>query len=164
MKTAVLISVVGVLCGCAATGENLKSNVYQAGQVNRVQEARSVQIISVLAAKIEVDNSQQKKQAQVGGATLGALAGGLGGGFGGLSGWGTAGTAAAGGVAGAAAGSLVPDTNLVDGVTIAYSEDERMFTSTQVGQKCEFKIGLAMIVSTGGDETRIQPNAECPVE
>jgi outer membrane lipoprotein SlyB len=164
MNKIALLAVVSILSGCAATGENLQSNVYRAGQVNTAQAARSIKIITILPAKIEVDNSEQKKQAQVGGALLGALAGGLGGGFGGLGGLGTTGTTIAGGAVGAAAGSMVSDKILVDGVSIAYSENGKMFTSAQVGRACEYKIGATIIISTSPTETRIQPNATCPVE
>ena len=164
MNKIALLAVVSILSGCAATGENLQSNVYRAGQVNTAQAARSIKIITVLPAKIEIDNAEQKKQAQVGGAILGALAGGLGGGFGGLGGLGTTGTTIAGGAAGAAAGSLVSDKILVEGVSIAYSENGKMFTSAQVGRACEYRPGATIIISTSPTETRIQPNASCPVE
>jgi outer membrane lipoprotein SlyB len=164
MNKIALLAVVSILSGCAATGENLQSNVYRAGQVNTAQAARSIKIITILPAKIEVDNSEQKKQAQVGGAILGALAGGLGGGFGGLGGLGTTGTTIAGGAVGAGAGSLVSDKILVEGVSIAYSENGKMFTSAQVGRACEYRPGATIIISTSPTETRIQPNASCPVE
>ena len=164
MNKIALLAVVSILSGCAATGENLQSNVYRAGQVNTAQAARSIKIITVLPAKIEVDNAEQKKQAQVGGAILGALAGGLGGGFGGLGGLGTTGTTIAGGAVGAGAGSLVSDKILVEGVSIAYSENGKMFTSAQVGRSCEYHQGAAIIISTSPTETRIQPNASCPAE
>ncbi len=164
MNKIALLAVVSILSGCAATGANLQSNVYRAGQVNTAQAARSIKIITILPAKIEVDNSEQKKQAQVGGAILGALAGGLGGGFGGLGGLGTTGTTIAGGAVGAAAGSLVSDKILVEGVSIAYSENGKMFTSAQVGRACEYRPGATIIISTSPTETRIQPNASCPEE
>ena len=164
MNKIALLAVVSILSGCAATGANLQSNVYRAGQVNTAQAARSIKIITILPAKIEVDNSEQKKQAQVGGAILGALAGGLGGGFGGLGGLGTTGTTIAGGAVGAAAGSLVSDKILVEGVSIAYSENGKMFTSAQVGRACEYRPGATILISTSPTETRIQPNASCPVE
>lgn len=77
MNKLVLIAVVSILTGCAATGENLKGNVYKAGQVNTAQAARGIRILKLMPAQVEVDNSQQKQQAQVGGAVLGALAGDL---------------------------------------------------------------------------------------
>lgn len=153
-----------IITGCAATGENLKGNVYQAGQVNQMQAARSVRIISILPAQVEIDNSKQKQQAQVGGAMLGALAGGLGAGLGtDTVGWGILG-AAGGGAVGAAAGSLVNDRILVQGVTLGYTENGRMFSSTQVGQPCEFMLGTSMIIATMQGETRIQSNANCTVK
>ncbi len=165
MKKLALIAVVAtILNGCAATGENLKANVYKAGQVNSAQAARAIQIIAILPAQIEVDNTKQKQTAQVVGGMLGAVAGGLGGAYGGIGGLGTAGTTIAGGAVGAAAGSLVSDKVLVEGVSIAYSENGKMFNSAQVGRACEFKVGTTIIISTSPTETRIQPNATCPVE
>ena len=154
-----------VLAGCAATGENLRSNTYTAAEVNKAQNAEVIEIISVMDAKVVVDNSEQKRKAQTGGATLGALAGGLGGGLGGLSAGGTAGTTVAGGAIGVAAGSMVSETVMVDGVTIGFRKGAggQVMTSSQVGRKCEFQPGTALLVSTGSrSETRIQPNATCP--
>lgn len=154
-----------LITGCAATGDSLKGNVYKAEQVNTTQSARGIKILKLMPAQVEVDNAQQKKQAQIAGGVLGALAGGLGGGFGGLGAAATTGTTVAGGAVGVAAGSMVADKVLVQGVTIAYSENNKMLTSTQVGQLCEFKLGDAVLVSTNNqNETRIQPNATCPVE
>ena len=154
MNKMVIIAVVIGLTGCAATGENLKGNVYKAGQVNTTQNARGIKILKLMPAQVEVDNAQQKKQAQI-----------AGGGFGGLGAAATTGTTVAGGAVGVAAGSMVADKVLVQGVTIAYSENNAMFTSTQVGQLCEFKLGDAVLVSAANqNETRIQPNAACPVE
>jgi len=167
MKTKKLITISALiaLSGCAATGENLKGNVYKAGQVNSSQNARTIKITAVLPAQIEVDNSKQQKQAMVAGGALGALAGGLAGGFGGIGTAGTVGTTVGGGALGAAAGSMVSDKVLVEGVSIAYLENGKMFTSAQVGKLCEFKANeVALIISTGPNETRIQPNATCPVE
>ncbi len=166
MKAQKIITVLAiiVMSGCAATGENLKGNVYKAGQVNAAQEARGIKILKLMPAQVEVDNSQQKQQAQVVGGVLGALAGGLGGGLGRIGTGGTVATTAGGAALGVAAGSLVADKVLVEGVTIAYSENGKMFTSTQVGRLCEYKLGDAVVVSTGQNETRVQPNATCPVE
>ena len=147
--------------GCA-TGLNLRAHTYSAEQVNTRQEARLIEIISVMPAKVVVDNSEQKQNAQIAGTTLGALAGGLAGGLGGLTSGGTAGTTAAGGIVGVAAGSMAPNSVAVDGVTIGYRDGQanKIFTSSQVGMECEFVKGTALLVSTVKGETRIQPNAE----
>ncbi len=158
-----IIIIASMLVGCAATGSNLRGDVYRSDQVNTTQSARGIKILKIMPAQVEVDNTKQKRTAQIGGAILGAVAGGLAGGFGGIGSLATAGTAATGGVIGAAAGSLVDDKILVQGVTIGYSEHERMFTSTQVGEPCEFKLGDAVIVATDRNETRVQSNATCPV-
>ena len=165
MKTQKIIVILSIIAmtGCAATGQNLKGNVYKAGQINTAQAARGIKILKLMPAQIEVDNTQQKHQAEVAGGVLGALAGGLGGGFGGIGVGGTVATTAAGGAIGVAAGSLVSDKVLVEGVTIAYSENASMFTSTQVGILCEYKLGDAVVISTAQNETRVQSNATCPV-
>lgn len=152
------------LSGCQQPGQDLAANVYQAGQVNQQQAVKTVTILSVLPAKVEVDNRANQRTAQVAGALFGAIAGGLIGNAVGrpYSGATLLGTSA-GGVAGLAAGSAVSSTALVDGVTIAYENSvHHLFSSTQVGKLCQFKSGTAILVSTGHGETRLQPNAFCP--
>lgn len=162
-RVATVISACLLLTACEQPGSNLGANVYQADQVNQAQNAKVITILSLSPAKVEVSNAQNQKAAEVAGGLLGAVAGGL---IGGNVSGGTVGTglggAALGGVGGAAAGSLVSSTALVDGVTIGYSEDGALRTSTQVGQMCQFKLGQALVVSTQQNETRVQPNAECP--
>ncbi|MFP3098520.1 hypothetical protein I4W53_20105, partial [Kluyvera sichuanensis] len=41
-------------------------------------------------------------------------------------------------------------------------EGTKVYTSTQVGKACQFTNGLAVVISTNYNETRIQPNATCP--
>lgn len=160
LASTVLIS----LSGCQAPGQQYAANVYTAGQVNSRQSAETVQILAVLPARVQVDNSQNKQTAQVIGGILGVLAGGL---IGANSGryhqTNTVLGATAGGVAGVAAGSLVSNTTLVDGVSIAYKQDGKVYNSAQVGQLCQFTLGTAIVISTGSNETRIQPNATCPL-
>jgi outer membrane lipoprotein SlyB len=151
--------------GCAANGQQNRADVYKAGQVNTAQEANTVKILAVLPAQIEVDNSQQKKQAQVGGAVLGAILGGVAGNA--VSnhsnkGTLTAGGAVVGGGAGLVAGSMVDDKTLVPGVSLTYVLNSRTLHSAQVGRLCEFEPGKAIMISTKMNETRIQPNAACP--
>jgi outer membrane lipoprotein SlyB len=154
------ISALSLLAGCTPPGADLQANVYQAGQVNQQQAAEVVTILSISPAKVEVDNAQAQRTAQVGGTILGAVLGGvLGNNMGshnGLAG------GVVGGVAGATAGSLVPGTTMVDGVTLGYSEGGNLLTSTQVGEMCQFAPGKSLVVSTQANETRIQPNAVCP--
>lgn len=166
MKTffhAVCVSGAVLVAGCAATGEQYQANVYKAGQVNTKQEAKTVQILAVLPAKIEVDNAKQQKAAQVTGALLGAA---LGAGIGDRAthgrGTATAGGAIGGAALGAGAGSLVSDKALVDGVSLAYVEEGKTLSSAQVGKLCEFQPGMAIVISTSPSETRVQPNAVCP--
>lgn len=151
------------LAGCQTPGQEYGANVYNAGQVNTRQEAVTVQIIAVLPAKVQVSNAQNQRAAQIAGGVLGALAGGLAGAnIGRYHQTNTVLGAAGGGVAGAAVGSLVPGMVLVDGVSIAYKQEGKVYNSAEVGQLCQFQPGTAVMVSTGPNETRIQPNAVCP--
>jgi hypothetical protein len=56
---------------------------------------------------------------------------------------------------------LVSDKVMVDAVSLTYSENNKIYTSTQVGQACEFKPGVALVISTQANETRVQPNSVC---
>lgn len=155
------------LAGCQAPGENLRSDVYRADQVNSAQEATVINILAVLPAKIEADNTQQKQAAQLAGGFLGAVAGGVAGSN--LAGGsnkvvGTTLGAVGGGGAGALAGSLVPGKVLVEGISITYELKGRTLNSAQVGKQCEFVPGKAVLISTGPGVTRIQPNATCPAQ
>lgn len=164
-KITTLLASIPVLfaAGCAQPGANLGANVYQAGQVNQRQAAKVVNVLAVLPARVEVSNQQNKATAQMVGGLLGAIGGAaLGGGLAHNGGTALFGGAAGGGI-GVAAGSIVPDSVLVEGVSLTYVEDGQTLNSAQVGKACEFRPGEAIVVSTGGSETRVQPNAECPV-
>jgi outer membrane lipoprotein SlyB len=162
-KSTIALAVIAAmtLSGCVTTGEGLQANVYKAGQVNQVQEAKVIRIMAILPAKIEVDNSEAKKQAQIGAAVFGAILGAALGNRSSNADGGAIG-AVAGGAAGAAAGNMVGDKVLVDGVSLTYELRNRILTSTQVGKLCEFKIGASVMISTSPTETRIQPNDSCP--
>ena len=151
------------LTGCQSNADYLASDVYDTTQVNSKQETKTVTILSVLPAKIAVDNKANKEAAQTFGAVLGAVAGGI---AGHNIKSGSALSTAAGGVGGAAigaaAGSLVKDKTIVEGVSLSYKEGTKVYTSTQVGKTCQFTTGLAVMISTKENETRIQPNATCP--
>jgi outer membrane lipoprotein SlyB len=158
------VSAMTLLAGCQQPGANLQPNVYRAGQVNQQQEAVVVNILAILPAKIEVSNEQARATAQL----LGGLAGAIGGGVIGNNVARHSATnvlvgGAAGGAAGALAGSLVPNTTLVDGVSLTYMRNGRTLNSAQVGRVCDFKPGSAIVISTAANETRIQPNDTCPV-
>jgi len=161
----VALCVSSLVSGCQATGENLGSNVYHADQVNSRQEAKTITIVAIMPAKVEIDNSKQKKTAQTIGLILGAVAGAaVGHSLGDQSATNMTIGAAGGAAAGAAAGSMVDDKVLVDGVSITYNDSGKIFSSAQVGKMCEYVPGLAVVIATNASETRIQPNAICPVE
>ncbi|EIP8323779.1 hypothetical protein LT263_003513, partial [Salmonella enterica subsp. enterica serovar Kentucky] len=65
------------LAGCQSNADDYAADVYQTGQLNAKQETKTVNIISVLPAKVAVDNTANKKTAQTFGAILGAVAGGV---------------------------------------------------------------------------------------
>jgi outer membrane lipoprotein SlyB len=154
------------LAACQTPGETSAPNVYTEGQVNTRQEAKVVKILAVLPAKVQVDNSQNQRAAQLVGGLLGAAGGGIlgarldashalaGGSVGALG----------GGVAGAAAGSLVPGKVMVAGVSITYEANGGTYNSAQVGRLCEYAPGKAIVITTSPAETRIQPNAACSIE
>lgn len=166
MKKTVFSLLMGtvLLAGCAPTGQDLASNVYSGNQVNTRQEVNTVRIISIIPAKVVVDNSQQRDTAQTAGALLGAVAGAVIGHQYSDSG------AVAGGVAGGTLGALgassLETKKLVEGVTLTYqtfSQPPKTYSSTQVGRSCQFQPGLATMITTKYNETRIQPNAACPI-
>lgn len=152
-----------ILAGCQSNADEHAADVYQTDQLNAKQETKTVNIISILPAKVAVDNTQNKQAAQAFGAVIGAVAGGIAGhNVGSGSTLNTTAGAVGGGAAGAAAGSLVKDKTLVEGVSLTYKEGTKVYTSTQVGKSCQFTTGLAVVISTNYNETRIQPNAKCP--
>lgn len=167
MKKTAIFCLVVMLTGCATTGEQYGASVYKAGQVNQAQSVKTIQILAVVPAKIEVDNSKARQNAQAAGALVGALLGAAAGDKNRNNrGKATAAGTVAGGTIGAAvAGGVASDAVLVDGVTITYKDGSQVLSSTQVGKACEFKAGqIAMLVSTNNNETRIQPNSpeNCP--
>ncbi len=58
--------------------------------------------------------------------------------------------------------SNADDKTLVEGVSLTYKEGTKVYTSTQVGKECQFTTGLAVVITTTYNETRIQPNTKCP--
>lgn len=157
-----VLAAVILVAGCQTAGDEYRADSFQAGQVNSQQAARTVKIITVSPARVEVTNESNKKAATMIGGLLGAVGGGV---LGNTRNRDTAIVGAVGGgVAGAMAGSMVNDKALVPGVLISYSENGRVFTSVQVGKLCEFAVGeISLIVTSMRNETRIQPNAVCPV-
>lgn len=152
-----ILSILG-LVGCV-TGSQYRADSYDASLVNTEQEAIPVKILAIRPAKVQVDNTEAKRNAQIIGAIGGAFLG--------------AAVAdnrygvLAGGATGLAAGSLVNDKALVDGVSLIFKENgraKRPKTSTQVGRICEFTLGDAFMFRMRQNETRIQPNnpTGCP--
>jgi outer membrane lipoprotein SlyB len=158
-----ILGIAATVAACQQPGANLKANVYSAGQVNQKQDATVVEILAVLPAQIQVSNQQAKAAAQLFGGLAGAVGGAaIGNNIAHHSPTNTILGGVAGGATGSAIGSLVPDTVLVEGVSLTDIENGRTLNSAQVGQACEFKPGKAIVVSTGANETRIQPNDVCP--
>ena len=157
-----LLAVTLALSGCAADGNRYRSDVYRANQVNQAQEVRTVELIAVNPAQVEVSNSGQADRAKMTGALIGAIAGSL------IASQHTDRDSSriASGVGGAALGGMIgdslsgsSDSKFVDGVQLVYRTAEgKIYQSAQVGRLCEFRTGTALLVSSERGETRIQPN------
>jgi len=132
-------------CVMTTTGDKYRATSYRAAQVNQKQAADVIEIIAILPAQVEVDNSEAQKNRQILGALLGAAGG----------------AAIGNGAAGAVVASTTENTVLVEGVTITFVQDAKTYSSSQVGRTCEFKPGRAIMISMRADETRIQPNNSC---
>ncbi|AWX16037.1 hypothetical protein CEP48_07575 [Mergibacter septicus] len=149
-----------ILAGCVTSGEDLGADVYDATQLNTKQETRTVRILSIIKAKVAVDNKEQKQAVQTFGAILSGVTGAV------IGYQSSDAGAVAGAIAGTAAGALgtalVKDKVIVEGVSLTYREGNKVYTSTQAGKRCQFKEGIALVITTKKNETRIQPNAECP--
>ncbi|CAH5200017.1 hypothetical protein AI2963V1_1172 [Escherichia coli] len=52
------------LAGCQSNADDHAADVYQTDQLNTKQETKTVNIISILPAKVAVDNAQNKRNAQ----------------------------------------------------------------------------------------------------
>ncbi|KDU26148.1 putative outer membrane lipoprotein [Escherichia coli 3-267-03_S4_C2] len=50
------------LAGCQSNADDHAADVYQTDQLNTKQETKTVNIISILPAKVAVDNSQNKRK------------------------------------------------------------------------------------------------------
>lgn len=167
MKKILLVGVVGLstlMAGCAPNVDKYRANSYSTNQLNQQQEMELISILSVTPAQVMVDNSANAAKAQKAAAVFGAILGGLAAANNSNSKYAGA-TGAVGGAAigGGVAGMVAKTEVMVDGVTIGYQKGDRLFTSTQVGLLCEFKQGTAMSIGSGS-ETRVQPNATCPVK
>jgi len=169
IKTSVAIASAAILASGCATRADLSqhsASTYGVNQLNKVQEVKTVDLLSILPARVAVDNSANAKRNAEAGALIGAIIGAaLGSRNDRYSGSTAAAGAAVGAGLGGAAGASTPTVIYEEGVTLTYVHQGRTLSSTQVGKTCEFKPGLAVMVSTSGnsDETRIQPNSVCEV-
>lgn len=158
MRVISSLLMVGVITACVDPGATHKANVFKAGQVNQRQEVKTVNIIAVQTAKVEVDNRRNQEIAEGIGILLGAV---LGAAVGDNNSRGSQ-SAVLGAAAGAETGRLgAGKTKLVDGVQIIYQEGGRVLQSAQVGKPCEYAPGPAIVTVTEAKETRIQSNHDC---
>lgn len=165
VSVALACSALASLAACTAPGAADAPDVYTSAQVNQAQAATVVNILAVLPAKVQEDNSANQRTAGNAGAAIGAIAGAL---LGGLAAHGGGGGAALGGLAGgligSAAGGVTPANVLVEGVSLTYTVGMGgpTMNSVEVGHFCQFHAGQAVMVTNGPGVTRIQPNAACP--
>ena len=170
MKKIALAAAVAtlVLSGCANNGRYYRSDTYAATSVNQAQQVRTVEILSIGTAQVAVSNTDNRSDAKTIGTILGAIAGAAIGShnnhdtasrvLGGLAG-GAVGNIAGGAVGNIAGGAVGGErTSYVDGVQLTFRYNNKLYNSAQVGRVCEFKPGLAVMISTTPTETRIQPN------
>jgi outer membrane lipoprotein SlyB len=162
-KRELVLSTVILFCltisACTTTGDKYRASSYRSTQVNQKQAAEVIEIIAILPAQVEVDNTEAQKKRQILGAILGAAGGAaIGNAVGGNN---TAAGGLLGGAAGAVVASTTENTVLVEGVTLTFVQDSKTHSSSQVGRACEFKPGRAVMISMRADETRIQPNNSC---
>ncbi len=147
-----------LIAGCVNPGATKKADVYDALSVNERQEVKTVNILLIKPAKVEVDNTHNQSIAKGVGALFGAVLGGLAGGKQGNDSSGIL----LGGAVGEKVGELSQQNKtLVDGVQIIYREGTNTLSSAQVGQLCEYAPGMALAIVTKSNETRIQPNHVC---
>ena len=147
LATTAAFALAAGLSGCANDGTYYRADTYSAGQVNRVQEVNTVEIISVGAARDGAEDGA------IAGVAIGnhnhhttdsRVLGGVGG-------------AALGGLAGSAVGG--DSTTYTDGVQIIFRNARgKVLQTSQVGRPCEFRTGTAIMVSPTPNEARIQPN------
>ena len=162
-KRELVLSTVILFCltisACTTTGDKYRASSYRSTQVNQKQAAEVIEIIAILPAQVEVDNTEAQKKRQILGAILGAAGGAaIGNAVGGNN---TAAGGLLGGAAGAVVASTTENTVLVEGVTLTFVQDSKTYSSSRVGRACEFKPGRAVMISMRADETRIQPNNSC---
>lgn len=158
MLRALSIASLFALAACVDPGATHKANTFKAGQVNQRQEVKTITILLIQPAKVEVSNQRNQDIAQSIGAVFGAV---LGAGIGERNNRGSQG-AVIGAAAGAEAGRLGKgSTTLVDGVQLTYQEGNRVLQSAQVGKPCDYAPGPALVTVTQANETRIQSNHTC---
>ena len=158
MKTkyfTVAILAILALSSCAT-----ESDVFDVEELNISQTGRTVEILNVTSVKIKSTSKEGVAVATAGGAAAGGIVGKkkskdknktadtvLG--------------ATAGGVLGYASGKLAGLVT-TEGVTISFKGYGRgIQTVTQKGKRCQFKEGQTLLIVTGKNRIRIQPNSNC---
>lgn len=173
MKKLTLIACLSALAlaGCATDGTRYRSDTYYASAVNQAQQVRTVEILAIGSAKIAINANASRSDSGNWGAVIGAIAGAA---IGNQSHDHRLTNRVLGGLAGAAVGHMAGESfaggsdsvDYVDGVQLTFRYKDKLYNSAQVGQPCEYKTGLAVMISTSPTETRIQPNnpGACPVK
>ena len=173
MKKLTLVASLSALAlvGCASDGTRYRADTYHAMEVNQAQRVRTVDILAIGSAKIALPEEMRSDDVGRLGMIIGAIAGAA---IGNQSHHFRFSNRMFGGFAGAVVGHVVGDAmagsgsgvNYVDGVQLTFRYKDKLYNSAQVGQPCEYKTGLAVMISTSPTETRIQPNnpGACPVQ
>lgn len=151
------------LSGCANDNDRYRADVYGPGSLNQKQKVRTVEILSIQNARVALPNSTKNSSTQLAGTVIGAIAGAVIGNQFGHSRNSRENARILGGIAGGVVGNRASDlaagdTDYQDGVQLTYRLDDQMYTSVQVAEPCEYKLGTAMMVQQTENSTRIQPN------
>ena len=151
-----------VLTGCAVDGTRYRSDTYYASAVNQAQQVRTVEILAIGSAKVAISNEANRSDGSNIGMILGAIAGAA---IGNQSHDHRLTNRVIGGLAGGVVGHMLGESaggrdsvDYVDGVQLTFRYKDKLYNSAQVGRPCEYKTGLAVMISTSPTETRIQPN------
>ena len=152
-----------VLAGCANDNQRYRADVYGPGSLNQVQQVSTVEILSIQPAKVALPNETKNSTAQLAGTVAGAVAGAVIGNQFGHGRHSRQNSRIVGGLAGGVLGNRAANlaavgTDYQNGVQLTYRMNDQMYTSVQLGNSCEYKLGTATLVRQSANESRIQPN------
>lgn len=124
LKNITVLYCLTLICGCAATDENLKYNIYEADPLITAKNPEPIGITGIIPKKNEAGNSEQKKNTQMAMCALGEITGEAGGGL-----------EKTDTPLEAATSSPSEDKVLVKGVIIDHADHEKPYASILTGKR-----------------------------